>query len=310
MNIDLSNLNIDEIYKKIKNIEVQGATNVAIATTTGLRNYLKDNSELKGEQLLKKVEEKGHYLAEARENEPLAKNGIKYIITHLENNPEISYALQLCENYLEIIDNSKKEILDVSKQVFENNPKGIFTHCHSSTAVSVIVNYFKRNKEIKAVCTETRPLFQGRITAKNLIKAGIATTMVVDSAAESFILDRSTFSVDVIFIGADQITKEGAAINKIGSLGIALAAREDNDPIYVVTPSLKVDIDSSISNLEIELRDAREIWKEAPKELNIVNPAFEVIPPNLITGFITECGILKPEEVFSKITGKYSWLNY
>ncbi len=308
MELDLINLNIEEIYKKIKDIEIQGATNVAIATTTGLRNYLKNNPNLKGDLLLKEIEDKGHYLAEARENEPLAKNGIKYILAYLEKKPEVSYAIELCSNYLDLIAKSKKEIIEVSQKVFQDSTNGIFTHCHSSTAVSVIVNHHLHNPDMRAVCTETRPLFQGRITAKNLLKAGIDTTMVVDSAAESFILDRNTFTVDIIFIGADQITKEGAAINKIGSLGLALAAREDNDPIYVVTPSLKVDINSSISNLEIELRDAREVWKDAPEELNIVNPAFEVIPPHLITGFITECGILKPDELIEKIVEKYPWL--
>ena len=82
------------------------------------------------------------------------------------------------------------------------------THCHSSTAVEVIKGIAKGKKSFDAVCTETRPLFQGRITAKSLLDAGISATLIADSSAESFVIGRGSVPIDAVFIGCDQITMD------------------------------------------------------------------------------------------------------
>ncbi|HEQ65353.1 MAG TPA: hypothetical protein ENN64_00805 [bacterium] len=114
----------------------------------------------------------------------------------------------------------------------------------------------------------------------------------------------------MLFIGADQITSDGSTINKIGSWGIAFAARSVGDPVYVVTPSLKLEIDSHKDNVKIEMRDAREVWPDAPEKLKIINPAFEVIDSELITGYITELGIIDPKDIASVVKQNYSWLEF
>ncbi len=166
----------------------------------------------------------------------------------------------------------------------------------------------QEDKEFEGVCTESRPRMQGRITAKNLVDAGIKTTMIVDSAAESFIINRGNVPIDVVFMGCDQIVKGGHVINKIGSWGIGIAAHYADKPLYVVTPLLKIDEKSYANGVEIEVREDSEIWPDAPRELEIYNPAFEIVDNVLITGFITEFGITKPSEIDALAKEKYPWL--
>ena len=100
----------------------------------------------------------------------------------------------------------------------------------------------------------------------------------------------------------------GYCINKIGSWGIAMAAHQAGKPLYVVTPLLKIDHDSAYHSIKIEVREDEELWTEAPKGLEMYNPAFEVVDSGLITGFITEFGILKPEEIGNMVRKEFPWL--
>ena len=166
----------------------------------------------------------------------------------------------------------------------------------------------KRSGDLKAVCTETRPLYQGRITATNLLKMGVKTTLIADSAAESYVIGKGHFPVDVIFIGADEITVHGEAIKKIGSWGIALASYYASKPIYVVTSILKVEPETAHKPVEIEIREDKELWPEAPEGLDMHNPAFELINKQFITGYLTEFGVIKPEDMVGVLREKYGWV--
>ncbi|KKP65508.1 MAG: Methylthioribose-1-phosphate isomerase, partial [candidate division WS6 bacterium GW2011_GWE1_34_7] len=129
-----------------------------------------------------------------------------------------------------------------------------------------------------------------------------------DSAAESFIIGRGSVPIDAVFIGCDQITLDGYCINKIGSWGIGMAAYYTSKPLYVVSPLLKVDPKMKVQDISIEIREDDELWGDAPKELKMFNPAFEIVDAKLITGFMTEFGIIKPSEIHDIIKAKYTWL--
>lgn len=306
---------INTIYEDIKNLNIQGATNVAIATFEGMKKYISISNVVKPEDFFSEFFEVGRKLSNARSNEPLAKNGVKFVKYFFgQRNPDLPDLntmkrdlLSLCDEYLDIISNAKRDLVQNNKGRFLNYDK-VFTHCHSSTAVAFIKAISKGDQNFEAVCTETRPLYQGRITAKNLINAGIKTTMIVDSASESFIINRGSVPIDIVFIGCDQITLEGHTINKIGSWGIGASAYYGGKPMYVVTPFLKIDVSSKRDNIEIEVREDRELWEEAPEELDMYNPAFEIVDSRLIAGYITEFGVIKPEEVGSIAKEKYPWL--
>lgn len=306
---------IEEIYKDIESVKIQGATNVAIAVIYGIKLLLKQKKFFSYDEFIQEVFATARKLATARPNEPLAKNGVRYLrhVLRVKNSGERDLALlkqiveRTCDDYLKMIRVAKDLIVVNSKGIVEDK-RGIFTHCHSTTAERVIIEHFKNHNDIKVACTETRPLFQGRITATNLVKAGVDTTLTVDSAGESFIMGRDLFSVDIVLIGSDEVLMEGSAINKIGSIGYALAAKKVNIPVYVVTSVLKVDPEATFKGLQIEERSASEIWPDAPPKLKLFNPAFDFIDKGLISGFITEEGILEGKDLERVMKNKYSWL--
>jgi len=304
-----------EIEKDIKELNIQGATNVAIATLEGIKIFIEESNISDKEMFYKELERVGYKLANARLNEPLARNGVKYVTFQFKRKRDDLHSindmkqqlLDFCDDYLFKISDSKRSIVELGVPYvkhFEN----VLTHCHSSTAVSILKGIAQGNSSFDVVCTETRPLFQGRTTAKSLLEDGISTTMIADSAAESFVIGRGSVPIDAVFIGCDQITLDGYCINKIGSWGIGMAAYYTSKPLYVVSPLLKVDPKMKVQDISIEIREDDELWSDAPKELKMFNPAFEIVDAKLITGFMTEFGIIKPSEIHDIIKAKYTWL--
>ncbi|MBI2356603.1 translation initiation factor eIF-2B [Candidatus Dojkabacteria bacterium] len=307
--------NIEDILKDIKSVKIQGATNVAIATFEGIKLYLQNVGSNLDSDIYEKAISVGSKLAYARLNEPLAQNGLKFLNYFFKvkyksptDSAEIKQVLlSLCDEYLNMIKESKESMVAKNIEHF-SQLNHVFTHCHSSTAERLIYEISKGKEDFKVVCTETRPLYQGRITASNLLSKGLDTTLIVDSGAGSYIIGRAGFPIEAVFIGADEITIHGDFINKVGSWGIGLAAYYANIPVYVVTPLLKVNPESAYKAVEIEVRESDELWPEAPKGLKMFNPAFDFINKEFVTGFLTEFGLIKPEDVVKTLRENYGWV--
>jgi ribose 1,5-bisphosphate isomerase len=170
----------------------------------------------------------------------------------------------------------------------------IMTHCNSQSALSVIINAHRYGKSIKVYATETRPRYQGRITARILSKEGIEVTIIIDSAMRYFMN-----KVDKVVVGADAIAANGAVVNKIGTSLLALAANEARVPFIVAAETYKFSPDTLFGKLiVIEERDYREVapekWVSKHKHVRIRNPAFDVTPPEYIDLLITELGVFSP----------------
>lgn len=313
MTIDWSTYTtIEQLENDIKSIKIQGATNVALATIRGMELVV---SEFKADpsQLIDNVITVGNRLAQCRTNEPLARNAVKYLETKYKTGlssttvDEISKSVsQINANYLSLIEEGKANIVSFYKEV--GDVSNVFTHCHSSTVEKLIIKLSENNPDFKVACAETRPLFQGRITAKNLNEAGLDTTLVVDSGTSGFVADRSIFPIDVAFIGADEITIHGDVINKIGSFGVSLGAYFSSTPVYVVASLLKMNPATAYKPVQIEMRNPYEVWENPPEGVKIYNPSFELVPNKLITGYITEVGIIKPEDMARKLHETFDWV--
>jgi len=168
----------------------------------------------------------------------------------------------------------------------------VFTHCHSSSVVDILIQAHHKKKLISVVNTETRPNYQGRITAEQLSKAGIGVEHYIDSAMRLAIK-----KADIVLLGADAIDYAGNVINKIGSELVCESAKRFGVPVYICTDSWKYDSQTDKRHEEeIEIRSANEIWDSAPKGVKICNYAFEKIDAKLITGIICEKGIFTPQE--------------
>ena len=302
---------VEQIIEDIKSLKVQGATNVAKSCLEGIKVFANVYEGDNSEEFLSELKTVAWKLASSRPTEPLARNLVRYVLTNIKdgdiNNIREVQLDDLVMSAYQMLENAKSEIVKNGTELL-HNVDAVLTHCHSSTATNIIKGVHVNFPELKMFATETRPRYQGRITAKELIDAGIDTTMVVDSASSMFITSKEQPDVDAIIIGCDEITKNGSAINKIGSLDVALAAKYAGKPLYVASTLLKLDLSAEDFEPTIELRDAHEIWEEAPEGLEIVNPAFEKVPHSLVTGFITEVGVVIPQEVLIRAEEKYPWI--
>jgi methylthioribose-1-phosphate isomerase len=182
----------------------------------------------------------------------------------------------------------------------------ILTHCNAGalatagygTALGVIRGAVERGKKVAVFADETRPFLQGaRLTAWELVKDGIDTTVITESMAAPLMRDGR---IDLVVVGADRIAANGDTANKIGTYTVALVAREHDVPFYVAAPVSTIDLRTADGRLiPIEERDAREVThmkalRLAPEGARVYNPAFDVTPHRLITGIITERGIARP----------------
>ncbi len=190
----------------------------------------------------------------------------------------------------------------------------ILTHCNTGglatgglgTALAVVTTAARAGRVSRVFVDETRPLLQGaRLTVWELMRSGIAATLLVDGAA-AWCLARQR--IDMVLVGADRVAANGDVANKIGTYGLALAAVHHRVPFLVVAPSSSFDLDlPSGECIEIEERSAEEVCRlrgtsVAPPGAKVWNPAFDVTPAQLITGWITERGVLQPP--FGELAGR------
>src|SRR5436309_8087634 len=182
----------------------------------------------------------------------------------------------------------------------------ILTHCNAGalatagygTALGVIRGAVEAGKRVTVFADETRPFLQGaRLTAWELVRDGIPTTVITDNMAGALMhQDR----IDLVVVGADRIAANGDTANKIGTYSVAILAREHRIPFYVAAPLSTIDLRTPDgSHIPIEERDAREVThmggaRLAPEGARVWNPAFDVTPAHLIAGIITERGIFRP----------------
>jgi ribose 1,5-bisphosphate isomerase len=171
------------------------------------------------------------------------------------------------------------------------------THCHSTDVLACVEAAAADGKELAAIVKETRPRKQGHITARELRELGVDVTLVVDSAARRYLDD-----VDHVLVGADAIAADGSVVNKIGTSGLAVVARERGTPIVVAAGTLKLDPATMTGNaVEIELRDESEVLTDAQREdigdITVANPAFDVTPPRYLDAIVTERGQFPPESI-------------
>ncbi|NOT26686.1 MAG: S-methyl-5-thioribose-1-phosphate isomerase [Acidobacteria bacterium] len=182
----------------------------------------------------------------------------------------------------------------------------ILTHCNAGalatagygTALGVIRAAVEQGKTIAVLADETRPFLQGaRLTAWELVKDGIDTTVITDNMTASMMQQGG---LDLVVVGADRIAANGDVANKIGTYGVAVLAKEHGIPFYVAAPISTVDLNTPDgSHIPIEERSDREVThvgsvRVTPEGARIRNPAFDVTPARFVTAIITERGIARP----------------
>ena len=317
----------DDMYDAIKTMIVRGAPAIGIAGAHGVVLYAQElaKENLSIDEFKKQLLEKSTYLASSRptavnlmwaveQQKELIKNSTSDISTLVD---ELTVQAIKMEN----------EDIEINKSIGRYGatvvPKGatILTHCNAGalatvgygTALGVVRSAYVNDNTIQVFADETRPRQQGaRITTLELTMDGIPTTLITDGMCSYFM---SKGMIDMVVVGADRIAANGDTANKIGTYTVAIAAKYHNIPFYIAAPLSTID--SSIKSgkeIPIEERSHEEVTHINGKPIcaegvNIINPGFDVTPNELITGIITEVGILKPDynksikEAFEKKAG-------
>lgn len=180
----------------------------------------------------------------------------------------------------------------------------VMTHCNAGalatvgygTALGVIRATRSSGKNVKVIATETRPVQQGsRLTAFELKHDGFDVSLIPDTAVG---YSMANHLVDKVVVGADRIVRTGHVFNKIGTYQVAMMAHAHNIPFYVAAPLSTIDLDTDADNVIIEMRKGAEVTQignihTAPDDISVINPAFDMTPPELVSGIITEKGVAR-----------------
>ncbi len=313
-----------DMFDAIKTMIVRGAPAIGIAGAHGVVLFAQEleNLNLSREDFVNRLLEKADYIASAR---PTAVN----LMWAVEQQKEIikNSKSDIKTLIKELADNGKKlelEDISINKKIGDYGseivPKGatILTHCNAGalatvgygTALGVVRSAYAKDNTIQVFADETRPRQQGaRITTLELTMDGIPVTLITDGMCSYFM---KKGMIDMVCVGADRIAANGDAANKIGTYTVAIAAKYHNIPFYVAAPLSTIDTSiKSGDEIVIEERSHDEVTHINGKPIcaqgvNIINPGFDVTPHELITGIITEKGILRPDynnsiaEVFKK----------
>ena len=299
--------NYNQIADAIRNLVVRGAPAIGVSGAFGLALAgLQSNATTK-DSLIMDLEEAKQILFETR---PTAVNlawGLEQImdIAHSNNSVDeiknliIDAAKKMADNDIEI----NKTMGKFGAELFENNDT-IMTHCNAGalatvaygTALGVIRATKESGKNIKVIATETRPVQQGsRLTAFELKHDGFDVSLIPDTAVG---YSMTNGLVDKVVVGADRIVRTGHVFNKIGTYQVATMAKQHGIPFYVAAPLSTFDMKTDAKDVIIEMRKGTEVTgigekKTAPDGINVINPAFDITPPELISGIITEKGVAK-----------------
>ena len=297
-----------DVANAIKTLIVRGAPAIGVSGAFGLALAALQSKATTKDQLLSELESARKTLYETR---PTAVNlawGLDKIMQVAKQANEVSQIKDLIvKTAQEMAEDDIKINMRMGKNgsvLFDNNDT-IMTHCNAGslatvaygTALGVIRATKESGKNVKVIATETRPVQQGsRLTAFELKHDGFDVSLIPDTAVGYSMANKL---VNKVVVGADRVLRTGHVYNKIGTYQVALMAKQHGIPFYVAAPLSTFDLKSNPQDVIIEQRKGTEVTqigdrKTAPDGINVINPAFDMTPPELISGIITEAGVAKP----------------
>jgi len=307
----------NQVAEAIKNLVVRGAPVIGVSGAFGMALAVLQSNAQSKDDLIQDLEQAKKILIETRPTAVNLKWGLEKIMKVANNGSDVN---QIKQSVVEAAKKMAEEDIQTNmtmgklgSELFDNNDT-IMTHCNAGalatvaygTALGVIRATKESGKNVKVIATETRPIQQGsRLTAFELKHDGIDVSLIPDSAVG---YSMAKGLVNKVIVGADRILHTGHVFNKIGTYQIATMAKQHGIPFYVAAPLSTFDLQSNPEDVIIEQRKASEVTgigdkKTAPDDIDVINPAFDMTPPELISGIITEKGVAKPpyEESIKKL---------
>ncbi len=304
----------EEVYKiaeDIKTMRIRGAGRIARAAAKALMIAAEKYQGPRSLDAFREyMEAAASLLKSTRPTAVSLPNAVNYVMRAIREREyetvedAISAIIKRAESFIEYSKKATQRIGEIGSRLLQNGDR-VLTHCNSSAALSVIIEAWRRGKDLEVYATETRPKFQGHITVTKLSEAGLTVTLVPDSSVR-YLMKK----LDKVVVGADTVTANGAVINKIGTSQIALAAKEHNVNFFVAAESIKFSPHTVIGELvKIEERSPLEVVPQDYLDRNpgivIRNPAFDVTPPEYIDAIITELGVIPPQASIMILVEEY-----
>ncbi|MFA5108218.1 MAG: S-methyl-5-thioribose-1-phosphate isomerase [Candidatus Micrarchaeia archaeon] len=308
---------VQEVARDIRSLKIQGARRIARAAVEALVSSAQLSRANTKDDLYQELLVASISLAATRPTEPMMRNSLEqtlrfslaWIQTHPKKNvQELKDALmQDYGTFIEQMEDAVDKISQYGSAEIKNGAN-VLVHCHSSTTTQILIRAYDEGKNLHVTCLETRPLYQGRLTARELTARGLDVSLAVDSAAGSLMS-----KMDLVLTGADAITTEGDLINKIGTFTLAQLAHMHAVRFCSAAETYKFDLLTRFAKTEtIEQRDPSEVWgsglyaKEKlsspgnfipiPSGLHVQNSAFDRTPASFISAYISEEGIIPPAQ--------------
>lgn len=302
---------VEQVWQSIQQLKVRGAPAIGIAGAYGLVLAMQAHSQLPRSEFLAELTRQAAYLDSAR---PTAVNlswaltrlvQTAQALTHLSG-PDLQAALEQEAIAIHAEDRQLCRRIGEHGLPLIQDGMGVLTHCNAGalatselgTALAPLYLAQACGRSFKVYADETRPLLQGaRLTAWELQQAGIDVTLICDNMAAHMM---SQGLIDLVIVGTDRVAANGDVANKIGTLGVAILAQYFQIPFYVACPYSTIDFATADgSAIVIEERSASEVThfgqrRTAPEQVSVRNPAFDVTPQSLVSGLITERGIIRP----------------
>jgi methylthioribose-1-phosphate isomerase len=297
-----------EVADAIKKLVVRGAPAIGVTAAFGLALAAQQSKAKTLQELMTDLDTAFKVLRTTR---PTAVN-LFWALERVMDKAKRAKTLQEAKKIVldEAIKMSEEDI-NVNRQMGANGAKLfrdgdiVLTHCNAGslatvaygTALGVIRAARESGKRLSVIATETRPVMQGsRLTAFELQHDGIDVSLIPDTAVGHMM---ARGAIKRVIVGADRILRTGHVFNKIGTYQVAILANKHKVPFYVAAPLSTFDFESSPEDVVIEERSVDEVVRVgkkrvAPKGVRVFNPAFDMTPPELITGIITERGVLTP----------------
>ncbi|WP_128476555.1 ribose 1,5-bisphosphate isomerase [Halorussus pelagicus] len=289
----------------IASMEIRGAATIADAAADALAAQAEDSDADDPETFRAEMRSAGRRLRETRPTAVSLPNALRYVLRGMEGETVPDLRASVVESAREFrreLDQAQANLGRIGANRLRDGDT-VMTHCHSTDALSCVEKALEQGKEIEAIVKETRPRKQGHITARQLREWDVPVTLVVDNAARRY-LDEA----DHVLVGADSIAADGSVINKVGTSGLAVNARERGVPIMVAAQTLKLHPDTMTGHtVEIEMRDEREVLTADEQveidgeadgdDFAVENPAFDVTPPRYVDAIVTERGQFPPESI-------------
>ena len=294
-----------QVANAISTLVVRGAPAIGVSGAFGLALAVLQSTANTKDNLLFDLEKAKKILFATR---PTAVNlgwGLEKIMTVAKSGDTveqikelvISEAKKMADDDIEI-----NKIMGKNGSILFDNNDTIMTHCNAGalatvaygTALGVIRAVKESGKSVKVIATETRPIQQGsRLTAFELKHDGFDVSLIPDTAVG---YSMANGLVNKVVVGADRIVKTGHVFNKIGTYQVATMAKQHEIPFFVAAPLSTIDLETKAEDVIIEMRKGSEVTgvgdkKTAPDDIDVINPAFDMTPPELISGIITEKGV-------------------